>query len=715
MIDRSDDDDDILREGETRYAICTTAETNNFNETRSDLKFLKGDHWPEDAKRIRTAERRPCLTINKHPSFLRQITNDQRQNRPGIHVHPVSDDADPKVAEIIEGMVRHIEYDSDAATCYDTAIQSATAGGFGYFRFVTDYEGEDSFDQVIKFDRLRNVFAVHIDPTIKTPDASDMRYCFIESTAPRSDIIRDYPESKIATDGSAQSGDDDKELLLLEYYKIDETPDELLLLTNGETGYKSDLIEMPEGVTVQRRRKSCKRRVMWYKLAGSDDKVPGKKHPIRHEPRLTDVLEATELPFDYIPVFLVIGNELDIDGEVTYSGIIRDSKDSAMMYDFWMTSATEEVSLRPKTPYIGAEGQFSGHEEEWRQANTRTFSYLEYKPKAVGGVLAPPPSRQPMADVPTGVLAMAMHSSDEIKQTVGLFDASLGARSNETSGKAINARKRQGDVSNFHYADNLNRTLKHAGRTLISGIRRVYSGPRIVRIVSNDEKPGFVAINQAVPQVKTAEDDTLEVVQKIINDVTVGKYDVIVKAGPSYASLREESLDAMIEVGQSWPKLMDIAGDEVVRAMDWPESDKIADRIKKTLPPELTADDDEEGAQAPLPPETQKLIAQATQHIEQLQMALQETTQKLQEAENTSNTELQKELIKAQSAENIARINTENKFDVEELKGWLAMQLQMLQPPPVLAADVRQDMAQNDIAPQAAGQPVDYAQPPFSG
>ena len=704
--------DDILREAEKRKAICTTAETQNFNDARADLQFLKGDHWPAEAKRLRTVEKRPCLTINKHPAFLRQITNDQRQNRPSIHVHPVDDASDPEVSEVIEGMIRHIEYDSDAATCYDTAVQSATAGGFGYFRLITDYESPDSFDQVIKFDRIRNVFSVHIDPSIKQCDGSDMRYCFVESYVPRSEISARYKNSEVGQRGADESGDDDREVLILEYYAIEEIPDELLLLSNGETGFRSDLVEMPEGVVIEKSRKSSKKRVMWYKCAGSDEKVPGKRNAIRIEPHLTDVLESTELPFDFIPVFPVIGNELDIDGEVTYSGIVRDSKDSAMMYDFWMTSATEEVSMRPKTPYIGAKGQFAGVEESWRQANTRTFAYLEYEPKTVGGQLAPAPSRQPMADVPTGVLAMAMHAADEIKATTGIFDASLGARGNETSGKAINARKRQGDVSNFHYADNLNRTIKHAGRCLISGIRRVYSGERIVRIVGKDETHSHVKINQATKDVVQRPDGTIEVVEKIINDVTVGRYDVVVKAGPSYSTLREESLEAMVEVGQSWPKLMDIAGDEVVRAMDWPEADKIADRIKRTMPPELVADEDEQ--QAALPPQTQQLLQQASEHIQQLQQALQEASQKLQETEQAGAIELQKELIKAKSAENIARINSESRTDVEELKGWIAMQLQALQPPPVLAADVRQDLMQDDTAPQG-GTPAGYAQPPISG
>jgi len=691
----SDKDDDLLKQAEKRLGICRTAENDNFNDARSDLKFLKGEHWPEDSKRQRTIEKRPCLTINKHPAFLRQITNDQRQNRPSIHVHPVDDAADPKLSEVLEGMIRHIEYASNADICYDTSVHSAAAVGFGYFRLITDYEAPDSFDQVIKFDRIRNVFSVHIDPSTKNPDGSDMQYCFVETSMSRRELKRDYPKAE-SVQTAINDDDEDKLVLVLEYYSIEETPDTLLKLTNGEVGFKSDLIELPEGVLVLQERPSFKRKVMWRKMAGFDDKVPGKANPIKYEPRLLDVLDETEIPCSYIPVFLVIGTEVDIDGKVTYSGIIRDSKDSAMMYDFWMTSATEEVSMRPKTPYIGAEGQFAGHEEEWRQANVRTFSYLEYKPKTVNGVLAPPPARQPMADVPQGVLQMAMHASDEIKAVTGIYDASLGARGNETSGLAINSRKKQGDLSNFHYIDNLSRTVRHAGRCLVNMIPKVYSGPRIVRVIGKDDKVGHAKINQpGTPELTQDEQGTIQAVQQVINDVTVGKYDVTVQAGPSFSTLRDESRSAMMELSGNWPKLMDVAGDEVVKSMDWPGAQTIADRIRKTIPPEFLAED---GQGQDLPPEVKQMMDQATQHIQELEKQLQEAAS----GERV-------EVIKAKKDIEIARMNNSSKMDVEELKSWIALQLQAMQPPPALTADVQQDIQENDTA-SSAGQQGNQAQ-----
>lgn len=677
--------DDIIKQAENRLKACIDAERDNFDDARNDLKFLKGDHWPEDAKRQRTIERRPCLTINKHPAFLRQITNDQRQNRPSIHVHPVDDGADVKIAEIYEGMVRHIEYASQADICYDTSVHSAAAVGFGYFRLITDYEAPDSFDQVIKFDRIRNVFSVHMDPSIKSPDGSDMTYCFLESSMPLRDFKVEYPKSEIVKTTSLDGDEDEKEVIVLEYYSIEESPDTLIKLITGEVGFRSDLKGLVDEGDIVQERPSAKRRVVWRKLAGLDSKMPGEARPIKYSPKITEVLETTEIPCDFIPVFLVIGTEVDIDGKVTYSGVIRDSKDSAMMYDFWMTSATEEVSMRPKTPYIGAEGQFAGHEEEWRQANVRTFSYLEYKPKTVNGVLAPPPQRQPMADVPHGVLQMAMHASDEIKAVTGIYDASLGARGNETSGLAINSRKKQGDLSNFHYIDNLGRTVRHAGRCLVNMIPRVYTGPRIVRIIGKDDRVGYAKVNQPGP-VQITEDSmgTIQAVNSVMNDLSAGRYDVTIHSGPSFSSLRDESRAAMMELSGNWPKLMDVAGDEVVRAMDWPGATKIADRIRNTIPPEILA---EEGQPSQIPPAIKQVMEQAAQHIQELE-------KQLTEAQNG----IQAELIRAKKDIELAKLNNSSKMDIEEFKGWLAMTLQAMQPPPSLSANVEKDSRENDSA-----------------
>ena len=592
----------ILAELVKRVQWSVDFDSDTRTEALDDMRFVGGQQWPDQMRRTRELEARPCLTINKLPAFLHQITNDQRQNKPGIKIHPVDDGADQKTAEIIQGMIRHIEYASNADVAYDTAVNSAAACGFGYFRLVTDYCDEKSFDQEIKFKRIRNPFTVYCGPH-EEPDGSDMLWCVITSEVPRDEFRQEYPNAVASAQTSWPRGSGDNAVQWLtvdsvrvaEYYRVETKPATLCQLGDGSVAWKD---ELPPMANVLRERPSEKRSVVWRKCTA------------------IDVLEEQEIPGRYIPVFPVYGDELDINGRVIRSGVIRWAKDPQRMYNYWMTAATEEVSLRPKTPYIAAEGQIEGYENQWAQANTRSFAVLQYKPVTIDGTLAPAPQRQPMADMPSGVLAMAMHANDNIKATTGIFDASLGSQGNETSGKAIIARQREGDVSNFHFTDNLARTIRHCGRVLLSWIPVVYDTQRVVRMLGEDESVDYETINQQQTQHEIDEQTGMvRAIDNVLNDVRIGQYDVTVSVGPAYSTMRQEAADAMIQFGQSWPKLMDIAGDKVVKAMDWPGAEEIAERIKRTIPPEITQDEEE----GQIPPQLQMQMQQMQQFIQALQ------------------------------------------------------------------------------------------------
>jgi hypothetical protein len=693
----ADDDDAIIAECMDRMRISMAADGENRTNGLDDLAFLKGDQWDERIKQQRALDGRPCLTINKLPTSLHQVTNSQRQNVPSIKVHATSKEM-TKVAEVVQGGIRHIEYASNADVAKDTAVNSAAAIGFGYFRLVTDYCSPDSFDQEIRFKRIRNPFTVYMDPSIIEVDGSDQQWCILSTKQPRTEFVLEYPDADPCDFGVVRGlGDRSEdwitatEVRVAEYYRIYSEKADVVLLSNGESGWKDKLLELPEGVTIVKTRKSLRKTVQWFKLTA------------------TQILEKADIPCDWIPVFPVMGDEIDLDGRVYRSGLIRNAKDPARMYNYWMTSATEQVGLIPKAPFIGAEGQFEGHETKWSQANVRSFPYLEYKPKTLAGQLAPAPQRQQMADVPNGVLTMAAHASDDIKATTGIFDASLGARSNETSGRAINARDRQGETSNYHYTDNLNTTLRHVGRCILNMWPKVYDGTRTLKIMGQDGKMSATEINKTTME----QDETGQAVEKIMNDMSdVSTFGVTVSVGPSYDTLRQEAVDGMIQTAQSWPKLMDIAGDKVVRSMDWPMADEIADRIEKTIPPELR-DEPKDGEQAdantvdtpkgPIPKEqVGPMLAQMDQQMQQLHQQLQEAASGIEKARIDADAKIQ-----------VARINAESREDVEELKGVIQMLIAKMPPPPALVADVSADLAEDgeNTATRPSGYPpVDRTQ-----
>jgi cytochrome c556 len=340
------------------------------------------------------------------------------------------------------------------------------------------------------------------------------------------------------------------------------------------------------------------------------------------------MLESTEIKCYWIPVFPVYGDELDIDGKVIRSGLVRHSKDSLKMYNYWMTCATEEVALRPKTPYIGAVGQFQGFEVDWAQANRKSFPYLQYQPVTVEGNLAPAPHRQPMVDIPSGMLQMAMHANDNIKATTGLFDSSLGARGNATSGKQELAQQRQGDISNFHFLDSLQITIRQAGRCLNWMIPHYLDTERVVKIMGDDETVSSVTINQQGP------------IGEILNDMTGGEYTVTVESGPAYQTLRQEAAELFSDMAHNNIELMKVAGDLIIGEMDIPGADKIAARIKKSIPPQLTEGEnpeDRNGVDAKL-----EQIGQIKQQIDMQQQKMQEEGQALAEQEAVAREESMK-------------------------------------------------------------------------
>jgi hypothetical protein len=689
------DKDGLLAELKSRFEMAAKINGDNHTAALDDLQFLAGNHWPIDVRREREIDGRPCLTINKLPTFLHQVTNDQRMNVPSIHVSPVDSGADVETAEVMQGLIRHIEYSSNADVAYDTAVNSAAAIGFGYWRLITDYCNEKSFDQDIKFRRIRNPFTVYFDPGSEEADGSDALWVVISSKIAKTEFKRMWPDADAASDAlPVQLGDGtNKDWLwadyvrLAEYYRIVHTPDTLVQLPDGTTEFKSNMdgVVIPEGTKT---RPTTRKKVMYYKCTA------------------LDVLETTEIKCDWIPVFPVYGDELDIDGKIIRSGLIRNAKDPSKMYDYWMTSATEEVALRTKTPYIGAEGQFEGFEDDWEASTTRSFPYLEYKPVTIDGNLAPPPQRQPMADVPVGTLQMAMHASDNIKATTGLFDSSLGALGNARSGVQERQQQRQGDTANFHFTDNLNRSVRQCGRCIVSMIPFYYDATRIIRIMGEDGAMSHAQINQPMSpdqiQQQTAKaadqmaaGEQPDPIKTITNDLTVGEYDITIKAGPSYDTLRQEALDSMVELGGKWPKLMDVAGDLVVKSMDWPGAQEIGDRLAKTLPPGLA--DDKDGAQPAPVVQTPKgpiPVEQAGQLIETLHGQVNDLGQQLQDAKSG----IQKQQIASAQAIEVANINAGNKMDVAELQGLIQLLIAKLSVPDPLANAVAHDLGSGDMS-----------------
>lgn len=626
----------LLKEAKDRFKLALDAWSDNRKAWLEDAKFLAGDQWPENVKKNRQVpgKERPMLVVDKLGQYVRQVVNDGRQNRPSVKVRPIDGDGDPEVAEAFQGIVRHIWDKSNADQAADTALEHAVKGGFGFIRLTTDYAYENTFEQEICIKRIRNPLCVLLDPNIQEADGSDARFGFVIDEIPQDQFKARYPNAKFADweyDKKKYSDDwlTNENVRIVEYfYKVD-VPKTLLLLVDGSSVLKDDYDHetqeeqeinpqyQPPAIEDQREITSCE--VKWARLTGAE------------------ILEENEWLGKYIPIIPVFGNEEDIDGKVIYSGLIRKAKDAQRLYNFSRSAFAERVALTPKAPYIGADEAVADFIDDWEEANTANLAILRYKHRDEQGNEIPPPSRQQPTDIPAGFSQDAQMSEHDIQAALGMYNANLGERSNETSGKAINARKSEGDMATFHFQDNQSRAIGYLGVQLIDLIPKIWDSRRAVRLLGEDGKSTAAMVDpqQQMPSMKQKDPMTGEAVT--IYNLNAGKYDVSVAAGPSYTTKRQEAVEAMMQLTQSAPQFLQVAGDIMVRNMDWPGAQEIADRLKKMLPPQLQDQADD------LPPEIQNAMQQIQQGQQQLQQGHAQLMQMSQElAQEKAMTDAQK-------------------------------------------------------------------------
>ena len=580
----AEQDNELIELAKEQFAQALDAFEANQTRYEKDVKFGRmGEQWNADDIEERKNQGRPSLTINRMPSFIRQVVNDARQNKPSIKVHPFDDTADPDTAEVINGIIRNIEQVSKADLAYDTAIDCATSGGFGYFRIDLDYADDDTFDLDIRINRILNPLTIYPDAASTSADSSDWNYCFVTEMMPKDEFDEQYPNAEAIDwspthlDDNDQAWYDKDQVRVAEYWVREPINKTIYLMSTGDVVSEEIYNELQAeyeatGIELLNTRETTSHKVTQYIMNGQE------------------VLETNEWPGKYIPIVPLYGEEIFIDGERHFFSLIHFAKDAQTIYNYWRTTTTELVAMSPKTPWIGPAGAFDTDLDRWQNANTETYSYLEYDGEV-------PPQRQPFAGPPAGALQEALNASDDMKSVMGLHDASMGAQSNEISGVAISKRVREGDTSTYHFIDNMARAIRHAGVIIVDLMPLIYSKPRMMRVLGEDGMAQTVAVNQPI----TEEQQMLQGQQMMekfeamsaIYDLTVGKYDVTVKAGPSYTTQREEARESMIALLQAFPQAASVTGDLVVDAMDWPNSDVFAKRLKALLPPGVADDRDD--------------------------------------------------------------------------------------------------------------------------
>lgn len=619
----------FMAEARRRFQRCIDATETNRKYQFDDLKFAAGSpdngwQWPAQVLQSRQNDRsaggpRPTLTNNRLGPHIRLVTNEQRKNKPAGKVLPVDGKSDPEVAEVLNGVIRHIHVASHADVAHDTACESQVTIGEGYWRIVTDYCNERSRDQDIRIQPIKNSFSVYLDPDSLKQDSVGRlcEYGFITQRLPTQQYKADFPDAKSRVDwDDLQLGDDvyswfdDEGVTISEYFYVEKRKAKLVFWSDGSATIDD---EMPKhvGLLPDGERETTLRSVKWCKVNG------------------IEVLEETDWLGKYIPIVRIVGNEWDVEGELVTAGIVRNAKDPQRMINYWDSQEAEMLALAPKAPFIGAVGQFVTKTDDWRDANIKNLAYLEYDPHEVNGQLLPPPQRvgPPMAMI--GIIEAKRAAADALQAVIGQYNPSLGADAKEKSGIAIRARQQQADMGTYHYQDNLARGIEYETEILLDLIPKVIDTRRVVRIIGEDGEPDTATMNVGQGQAVIEEQDEAAAIQKIY-DPSVGTYDVTVSTGPSFQTKRQEAAEFLTQAAQAAkdPVSAQVLSWLALKSQDWPEADEAADMLKKLLPPQVLPDSDDPNN----PAVKEQQLQAAAQALGQREAAVNQATDEIQQA-----------------------------------------------------------------------------------
>lgn len=560
-----------------RFRQAQDFDKENRDEALEDFKMVAGEQWAQADITERTRRKLPTLTINRLPQFVKQVTGEIRRNSPSIKALPSDGDADTSVSEVLDGIIRSIENLSQARSVYSRAAEHAVSGGMGHFRLTLEYPDDQGFDLEPRIRSIRNPFSVVWDPNSVRDDKSDAEYCFVYTEMDRNMFRRMYPdaaESHFATNTPTTiqrtlSRNGPPTIMVAEYWCIKDTPVRLVEVTldrvqmDPMTGAP---IERPvtvltdpdeqllaeisaEGWRITNERPSRKRQVMQRMMSGSE--------------WLTDDIEW---PGQRIPIFTVLGEETDVGNVVRRRGLIRFAKDAQRAFNLARSSELQYTAAAPKAPWLVPDEAIEGYEAEWANANTASKAYLRYRVRSVADKTRseplPPPQRMDPIPSNPALMNLSAAASEDMKSAIGIYDASLGQRSNETSGRAIEARNAQADTGTYVYIDNLSVAIEACGRELVNLIPALYSTRKIVRIIGKNEMPAIVnLVEQGV-------------------DLARGRYDVLVKVGPAFESRRQEARDNLVEILRSAPPpFIPVLITKLARLGDWDDAEELANEL----------------------------------------------------------------------------------------------------------------------------------------
>lgn len=610
----------------------------NYDQGRRDKEFVtvEGAQWDAKAVEERKSKDQAVLEFNLVRTYCRQQINTQRQNRPQAQVLPVDSNADMEIAKVLSGLIKDTEESSDFEGAVDAAAENAVYGGLGFIRIGADYVDSRSFQQEPMYIAVHNSEAVLIDPLSRSLDGSDMNRCIVAEWVDKEAAEKEHGDGAVADfewDNQSQwHNDTDKTVCIVEYFYKDEVPATLYLLADGSTAYDDEL-DAEQKKSVVKERKTTKTVIKWAKASGCK------------------ILEKGEFPGKYIPIVPVYGEVTWIENKRHVFSLVHFAKDAQRLFNYWKSAEATILSKNQEDILVADGESIADYTEEWR--NPDKHKILRVTSVNANGQQLQMPTRISPTGAPIGIMNAAMGAQQLVTDIFNMHAPIMGAQGNETSGIAIQKRQQQSETAQFHFQDNVNKSTRQCAKILLGLYPAYYDVPIVRRIIGSDGETSMVKLN--TPPDPENQSELSKAIDGVLNNLSIGRYDVRMDTGPSYNTQRDQNFQAMMQLMQFNPELFGIIGDILIKDSPLLNAKEIADRVKQTIPENIRNAGKEQGG---LPPEVQAQIQQLDQVIQQMSQALQQAQAELQD----KSADREKDII-------VAQINAANRTDVQELKG----------------------------------------------
>lgn len=625
----------IVKEAKAHFKICVAWEAQTRLNFEYDYKFANGDshnkyQWDNDLVIKREGESRPCLTVNKIAQHNLMVINDSKQNKPGIRIRPVGEDASYDAAQLFQELVYHTEYISSAENIYDSAMTFQVQAGIGYWRIDIDKLDQDSFDKEIFIKRIKDPRSVYLDPNITEIDGSDANFGFIFDDIAKDIFKAEYPDyASIASQSvMGESGVDgwisQNNVRVCEYFKKKQKKDKLITWTTQDG---KQIIKRKTKLTDEEKEE--------YDIVTADD-TSKRLFQYKEEKVITDDIHWYKIAGDriiddgpwigkYIPIVRLPGVETIIDGVMDRKGHTRMLIDPQRQYNWNASADVEYGALQTKIPWVAPMAAIEGFEKFYETANSVNLSYLPYNHRDEDGEIIPPPQRPAAPQAGPAYVQRMQASVQEMMMASGQYQSQSGENENAKSGVAINARQRQGDRATYHFLDNQAIAIRFTGKILLDLYPKVYDTKRIMRFSTRDGTVMNVTIDpnaeRGFQEIPTQEQDANNKVKQVVLNPNKGIYDIQSDTGPSYATRRMEAFAALTQMAQSDKEFMHIGGDLVFKVADFPEADILAQRWRRSISPAILGDTPD--------PQAEQAMHMASDKIQQLTGLIQQQAEEL--------------------------------------------------------------------------------------